>query len=658
MNPKGFGFVSVEGEEEDYYISSENIGDAFNMDTVEIEPLEVLSGERRSARVVSVKERANESIIGTFKKKKKGGIVVPDDPKLTREIEVAPDDFMGALDGQKVVCFISFYGDSDRMPAGRITEVLGFSDDPGVDIYSVVRRYGVPADFSKEALKEAKKASKSIRKKDLKGRIDLTSEACVTIDGDDTKDFDDAVSIKRKGEDYILGVHIADVSFYVTDGSKLDEEARVRGTSIYLPDRVIPMLPEVLCNDMCSLKEGEPRLAVSCVMRINPRGRIISYDIFESVICVRHRMTYNEVNEILDHGNRSLCLKYADMLGDFFLMQDLAMRIRERRKKRGAVDFEFPEAKIRLDGKGRTRDVEVEQRGFSQKMIEDFMLSANETVAKEFCKKKTPFIYRNHIDPDHEKLIALRKTVRSLGIPMDRINKKITPKDIQELLESIKGLPEENFISTLVLRSMQRAEYSSSNEGHFGLAADYYCHFTSPIRRYPDLMIHRILKEELKGKIKKKRRAYYEKLLPDLAGDNSISERRAESLERDVKKLKMIEYMTDHVGQRYFGRVSGVTAWGIYVELDNTIEGMVPMRLLTDDYYDYIPESYEIVGRHSGRHFRLGDPVRIRVEYADKDSGLLDFSLTLPGDEGRSFRSYKKKGNGHGSKKRKTNSKK
>ena len=658
MNPKGFGFVTVEGEEEDFYISSEHISNAFNMDTVEIELLKSTEGEKRNAKIVSVKERANESIIGTFKKKKKSGIVVPDDPRLPREVEIPADSVRSALDGQKVECLVTSYGWRDALPRGQVSEVLGFADDPGVDIYSVIRRYGVPVDFPGEVLEEAGRVSKKLTKKDLKGRVDLTSQACVTIDGDDTKDFDDAVSIRREGEDYILGVHIADVSHYVTEGSALDKEARVRGTSIYLPDRVIPMLPEELCNDMCSLKEQEPRLAISCVMRINPKGRVVFYDIFESVICVRHRMTYNDVNEILDHGDRRLCVKYADMLGDFYLMQDLAMRIRARRKKRGAVDFEFPEAKLKIDEKGRTRDVVVEQRGFSQRMIEDFMLSANETVAKEFCKRKIPFIYRNHVDPDSEKLIALRKVVRSLGIPMERVKKKVTPKDIQALLERIHGLPEEDFISTLVLRSMQRAEYGPSNEGHFGLAAEYYTHFTSPIRRYPDLMIHRILKEELKGKLKKKKRKFYEEILPELTNDNSISERRAESLERDVCKLKMIEYMSDHVGQRYSGRVSGVTAWGIYVELENTIEGLVPMRLMTDDYYDYAPESYEVVGRHSGRRFRLGDVVNIRVEYADKDSGMLDFSLTLPREERPKVQADRKKRHSHGSKKHKAYRKK
>ena len=623
--------MTVEGEEEDYYIGSHDVADAFHMDTVRIVPLEAgnygRDGHRKEAKVVAVVERAVTSVVGVYEQSGRDGYVRPDDAKLPQEIHISPRKSRGAEDGQKVVCRMLSYGSETKLPEAEVTEIIGYKDDPGVDILSVVKKFGVPTTFDKEVTAEAKKVSVPVKKRDIRRRLDLTGVNMVTIDGDDTKDFDDAVSIRREGDDYILGVHIADVSHYVEEDSALDREAKARGTSIYLTDRVIPMLPRILSNGICSLNEGENRLALSCIMRIDKKGKVVKYEIAESVIRVTHRMTYHDVNEILNHGDRTLCVRYADMLGDFYLMQDLSRRIRRRRLKRGSVDFEFPEAKIRLDRTGHAIAVEARERGIAELMIEDFMLSANETVAKEFFSKKLPFLYRNHGKPDGEKLLSLRKLIAGFGLTMGGSGKEASPKDMQKLLKKVQGRPEEGLLSVLVLRSMQRAEYAPENVGHFGLAAEHYCHFTSPIRRYPDLIVHRIIKEQLHGKLKRKRRAHYEAILPELAKKASEAERRADDMEREVDKMKMIEYMADHIGEIYEGKISGVTAWGMYVELPNTVEGMVPMRLMRGDYYEYFEDTYELVGQNSNRHYTLGDVVTIRVDAADIEARLLDFSL-------------------------------
>lgn len=630
-NKKGFGFVTVEGEDEDYYISRRNMADAFHMDTVRIVPVESVGtgrdGHRREAKIVAVVERAVTSVVGVYEQSGRDGYVRPDDAKLPQEIHISPRKIRGAEDGQKVVCHVLSYGSETQLPEGEVIEVIGYKDDPGVDILSVVKKYAVPIAFAKETVEEAKKVSVPVKKKDFRHRLDLTNERMVTIDGDDTKDFDDAVSIRRDGDDYILGVHIADVSHYVREDGALDCEAKERGTSIYLTDRVIPMLPQVLSNGICSLNEGENRLALSCIMRIDKKGKVVKHEIAESVIRVTHRMTYHNVNEILEHGSRALSVRYADVVGDFYLMQDLSRRIRRKRAKRGAVDFEFPEAKITQDRSGHAIAVEARERGIAEMMIEDFMLSANETIAEEFFSKEIPFLYRNHGKPDGEKILSLRKLLAGFGLSMGGSGGEAAPKDMQKLLKKVQGRPEEGLLSVLVLRSMQRAEYAPENVGHFGLAAEYYCHFTSPIRRYPDLIVHRIIKEQLHGKLKRKRQTHYLAILPQLAKQTSEAERRAEDMEREVDKMKMIEYMADHIGDVYEGKVSGVTAWGMYVELPNTIEGMVPLRLMWGDYYEYVEESYELVGQRTHRRFTLGDTVTIQVDAADVEARLLDFSL-------------------------------
>ncbi len=655
QNVKGFGFVTVEGYDEDFFISRDNRLNAFNMDMVSIVLLPERSGSRCEAKIVAVKERAVDSCIGVFERIGSSGLLYPDDQKLPPVIRISHKGFNGAIGGQKVVCKILSYGGKEKksLPEGEVTEILGFKDDPGVDVMSVVYKYRVPVDFDTEVIKESEGLPKSVSKRDMKHRLDLTAARTITIDGDDTKDFDDAISIERKGDGYVLGVHIADVSHYVKENSCLDKDALNRGTSIYLADRVIPMLPERLSNDICSLKEKENRLTLSVLMRFDAKGRIMDYDIAESVICVDHRMTYSQVNEILSMNNRSLCVKYADILGDLFLMEDLAKKIRKRRTRRGAIDFTFPEAKIKLDDSGRAIDVVVLDRGVSEMMIEDFMLSANETVATEFSLRKLPFLYRNHDKPDEDKIISLRKTAAGFGIQLGGKGGKVTPKHLQRFIKKLKGLPQEDLLSILTLRSMARAEYSDSNLGHFGLASEYYCHFTSPIRRYPDLIVHRIIKESLHNKIKKKRKEHYASILHDIAERSSSSERQADELERDVTKMKMAEYMQDHVGEIFTGRISGVTQWGFYVQLPNTVEGMVPLRMITDDYYEFNEEAQTLTGVRTHRVFTLQDEVTIRVDRVDVAARMIDFCLY----EEMSQKSHKQKRRKHGGKKAKINSK-
>ena len=628
-NSRGYGFVTVEGEEEDYYIAKEHIADAYHEDTVRIIPVYAQTGRSKEAKIIAVEKRAISSFVGTLEIIGRSAVVYPDDNRLPECFGVGTHKSGGAKSGKKVYCDILSYGDRAHMPQCEVVEILGDKNAPGVDILSVVKAYQVPTVFSEAVLREAKKVSGSVKKKEMKHRLDLREKRMITIDGDTTKDFDDAVSIERDGEDYILGVHIADVAHYVKEGSLLDREAIERGTSIYLADRVIPMLPEALSNGVCSLQEGEDRLALSCIMRINRKGVVKEHQIAESVIRVTHRMTYTQVNHILSGEHRKLCVAFADILGDLYLMQDLSFSIRRMRKKRGALDFDFPEAKILLDEEGHAIAVEAEERGFSQMMIEDFMVLANETVASHFYHEKIPFVYRVHDKPKEEKLCELQKAADAFGYKFSGRSETMKPKNVQRFLKAIKGTGEESLLMMLTLRSMQRAEYHTECKGHFGLASEYYCHFTSPIRRYPDLLIHRIIKESLHKSLKKKKIANYKEILPVLAHASSEAEHRAENMEREVDKMKKCEYMRDRLGESFEGRVSGITSWGMYVELPNTVEGMVPLRMMWDDHYEYEEETYSLVGQSSGRRFTLGDPVTIRVESADVEARLLDFSLNL-----------------------------
>ena len=631
-NAKGFGFVTVEGFDEDFYIPEKYVGDAFHMDEVRIETLPQRGGHRIEARVEKVLSHNISTIVGTYDRDGKTGYIKSDDAKISTIVYVPEGRDLHALPGQKVVAYITDYKRGYKKPEAVIVEILGFPEEPGVDVTSVVKSYDIPTEFTEDVMAEAEAVNVPIPESEYRRRKDLRDELTVTIDGDDSKDLDDAISLTKKRDHYVLGVHIADVSHYVTEGSALDEEARKRGTSVYLVDRVIPMLPTTLSNGICSLNEGEDRLALSCIMNIDKKGKVTSYKIHESVIRSDRRMTYSDVNRILEDHDETLSAKYDDLVPMFEMMEELAGLLKKRRDKRGNIDFDFTESHIILDEKGIPVQVEPYERGVANRLIEEFMLLANETVAKDALKKKLPFVFRSHGCPDEEKIRDLKHMVGSLGYTLQGDPKDIRPKDIQKLLKKIKGKPEEYLISTMTLRSMQQALYTTDCQGHFGLAAEHYCHFTSPIRRYPDLMIHRIIKENKGKKLRKKRRSYYDGLLPVLTSSLSKLERRADEVEREVDKLKKVQYMTAHVGEQFSGVVSGVTKWGIYVALPDTVEGMISLTSIHDDRYVFDEESFTVTGTHTKRSFTLGQPVDIVVERADTERRVIDF--VLPEDYG------------------------
>ena len=629
-NTKGFGFVTVEGYDEDFFIPEKYTQMAFHKDTVRIEPVGAsVPGGRREARVVEILEHAYTDVVGTFEKSSNFGFVVPDDRHLNSDIFIPALKTMGAKDNSKVVCHLTYYGSQNRKPEGEITEIIGLKGEPGVDILSIVKENDIPTDFPEEVLAEAKKVSGrgKVKKSDIKGREDLRDVMMVTIDGEDSKDLDDAVSLRMDGKDYILGVHIADVSHYVKEDSALDKEALKRSTSVYLPDRVIPMLPTDLSNGICSLNEGVDRLAMSCIMRIDDTGAIKDHRIVESVIRSNHRMTYTSVNKILEDEDQEEIDKYADAVPMFKQMEELAFILHGRRTYRGSLDFDFPETVVELDEDGNPKEIHPYYRGVAQRMIEDFMLAANETVAKHAFDHKLPFLYRTHGFPDPEKLNTLKAFVGGFGYTLEGDVNQIHPKELQRLLDRVEGAPEESLIQTLTLRSMQQAKYTIDCSGHFGLAAGYYCHFTSPIRRYPDLFIHRVLKLAIHKDLTKKKINELNEALPDIADRTSTLERRADSAERDAVKLKKVQYMVPHIGEEFNGKISGVTSWGLYVALPNSIEGMIPVRTMTDDFYEFSEESYELVGKSFNRHYTLGMMLRVKLVAAEPTTRLIDFEL-------------------------------
>ncbi len=632
-NSRGFGFVEVEGEERDYFIPEKDTGHAFHGDTVELEVIKEGGKGRPEGRIVKVIEHEVLTVVGSYERCKGFGFVVSDNQKITRDIFVPKGDDMGAVTGHKVVCLITNYGENGRGPEGRIVEILGHENDPGVDILSIVKSFDLPVEFPQKVLEQAARVAKPVSEADCLGRLDLRDVCLVTIDGEDAKDLDDAVSICRKGEGYELGVHIADVANYVQERSALDKEALRRGTSVYLVDRVIPMLPHALSNGMCSLNAGEDRLALSCIMEINAQGQITSHTLAESVVHIDKRMTYTSVKKILVDEDPTEMAEYEELVPMFRLMAELSTKLRARREKRGAIDFDFPETKVILNKQGRPVDLKPYERNLATMIIEDFMLAANETVAEHFFWQQVPFVYRSHGVPEGEKVHRLAACLGAFGYSLKGLGDEIHPKEIQKLLEKIKGTPEEDFLSRLVLRSMQQARYTVESTKHFGLAAPYYCHFTSPIRRYPDLQIHRIIKEHYRGRYNEKRQEHYQAILPGVAAKSSSLERRAEESEREVIKLKKVEYMAERLGEVYDGVISGVTSWGLYVELPNTVEGLIRITSLTGDYYKYIEETYELIGERTNRHFKMGQPVRVEVIGADTAARTIDFALARGPEE-------------------------
>lgn len=625
---KGFGFVEVEGQEEDYFIPTDKVNGAFHRDMVLIQLEENQSGKRKEARVVKVLSHEIRQVIGYFEKSKSFGYVLPDNQKIAQDIYIPGKFTMGAVTGHKVVVEITDYGTKGRKPEGKIVEIIGHVNDPGVDIISVVKNYEIPTEFPKEVMEQVENIPDEVREEDKIGRKDIRDWQMVTIDGEDAKDLDDAVTLTKEDGIYTLGVHIADVSHYVIENSPLDKEALNRGTSVYLVDRVIPMLPHKLSNGICSLNQGVDRLALSCIMKINEKGEIIDHEIAETLINVDERMSYTAVKEIIVDNNEETINRYKDLVPMFELMAELSEILRKRRYKRGAIDFEFPECKIKLNQKGKPISIEPYDRNKATKIIEDFMLAANETIAEDFYWRQLPFVYRNHDEPDMEKVDQLTTFINNFGYSLKISKDQVHPKELQKLLEKIDGTPEEALISRITLRSMKRAEYTPECKGHFGLAAKYYCHFTSPIRRYPDLLIHRIIKEALNNKLTDKHIAHFEHILPQVTMNCSTTERRADDAERDTEKLKKAEYMLGLVGEEYTGVISGVTNFGIYVELPNTVEGLVHVSNMMDDHYIYDERTYSMTGERTKKTYKIGQTVKIRVEGADKLTRTIDFSFS------------------------------
>lgn len=626
-NAKGFGFVIIDGESEDIFIPENAAGCAMHGDRVQVVLRSSKSGRRREGEIIKVIEHNVKEVVGIYQKSKNFGFVVPDNTKLSRDIFIPIEKSKGAVNGHKVVVEITDYGSKDKKPEGVVKEIIGHVNDPGTDIMSVIKSMNLPLEFPDDVLKQLEDIPDEVSGKDMSGRLDCREWQTVTIDGEDAKDLDDAISLRKEKDKYVLGVHIADVTNYVKEGSPLDKEAVKRGTSVYLVDRVIPMLPHKLSNGICSLNQGVDRLALSCIMEINFSGKVMGHKIAETVIKVDRRMNYSSVKKILEDNDEDEIKEYEELVPMFKLMEELSALLRKNRMKRGAIDFEFPESKIILDDKGKPIDIKPYNRNTATKIIEDFMLIANETVAEDYFWQELPFVYRTHDNPDPEKMIKLGLFISNFGYGIKTAHEEIHPKELQKLLLKIEGTPEEPLISRLTLRSMKQAKYTTVCSGHFGLAANYYCHFTSPIRRYPDLQIHRIIKENLHGGINEKRIKHYNSILPGIAEQCSINERRADEAERDTDKLKMTEYMSQHIGEVYEGVVSGITNWGMYVELPNTIEGMVRITSIEDDYYYYDEEKYELVGEASQRKFKLGQKVKVEVVKTDKLLRQIDFEL-------------------------------
>lgn len=630
---RGFGFVRVEGEDEDIFIPENAMKGALHNDIVQVQVLDIKTGKRREGKIVNIVERGTTTVVGTFAKSRNFGFVVADNQRFGKDIYIPKAQTKGAVSGHKVVVELTDFGGKDKKPEGKIIEILGHINDPGVDIRSIVKAFGFAETFPKEVMNEVENIPSEVDSADWAGRMDIRDWQMVTIDGEDAKDLDDAITIRKEGNIYKLGVHIADVTNYVKEGSPLDKEALSRGTSVYLVDRVIPMLPHALSNGICSLNAGVDRLALSCLMDIDEKGTVVSHKIAETVVNVSRRMSYTSVKKILEDKDQDEMKEYEELIPMFEMMQELAQILREKRRKRGSIDFDFPESKITLDEKGKPIEIKPYDRNTATKIIEDFMLIANETIAEDYFWQELPFVYRSHENPDPEKIMKLGIFINNFGYTIKMGQDEIHPKELQKLIEKIDGTPEEPLISRLTLRSMKQAKYTVTGDGHFGLAAKYYCHFTSPIRRYPDLQIHRIIKENLRTGISEKRIKHYDRILPDVALRSSMMERKADEAEREVDKMKKAEYMSQFIGETFEGVISGMNTWGMYVELPNTVEGMVHVTALKDDYYFYDEERYVMVGERTGKTYKLGEKVEVSVTAVDKMLKTIDFELATEDGE-------------------------
>ena len=626
---RGFGFVLPRDDMyEDVYIPADGINGAMHNDRVIAKITKGRAdGGRTEGEIVRILERANRRVVGTYEKSRNFGFVVPDDPRILDDIFVAREDALGAREGDKVVVEIQRWPEKRRNPEGRIIEVLGHRGDIGVDVLSIIRSYDIPEEFPAAVLHEAEALPGDIPQGELEKRADLRDMKIVTIDGADAKDLDDSVSVERlQNGNFRLGVHIADVAHYVAENSLLDKEAYRRGTSVYFLDRVIPMLPQRLSNGICSLNPKEDRLTMTVFMEIDRCGCVVDYEILESVIRTSERMTYTDVSDILEKNDPALMERYRYLLEDFKAMEELHRILAAKRTERGSIDFEFDEFKVILDEKGKPTDIVKVERRTADKIIEEFMLVCNQTVAEHMYWLGVPFIYRVHEEPDMEKMEAFNAFIYNFGYSIKGI-KRVHPKTLQALIAKVKGKKEERVINTLMLRSLKRARYSHESLGHYGLAATYYCHFTSPIRRYPDLVVHRILKETIKGKMNKDRAEYLKDFVERAAMQSSDRERAADEAEREVEDMKKVEYMADKVGEEFEGIVSGVTAFGLFVELYNGVEGMVRVSYMDDDFYHFDEKSYTLMGARTRKIYKIGDAVRVQVLRADTIDKKLEFTL-------------------------------
>lgn len=624
-HPRGYAFLIPDNPEmEDVYVGLGNLNGAVHGDRVIVRPLFKPSGGRLEGEVVRILKRASTKVVGTIECGKQFAFVTPDDKRFYFDIFIPKDATAGAQTGQKVVVGITRWPEGRRNPEGRVIEVLGYGDEPGIDVLAVIKKYDLPLEFPEKVLRQAEQIPEEISEEELEGRLDLRKEKIVTIDGEDAKDLDDAVSVKRIPGGYRLGVHIADVSYYVREDTPLDKEARKRGCSVYLVDRVIPMLPPKLSNGICSLNPRVPRLTMSVIIDFDENAKVKSYQITPSVIQTCERMTYTAVNKILEENDQETIKRYDYLVEDFKLMEELAAKLNRKRFERGSLDFNFEEAKVILDENGRPVEIKKEHRGIGERIIEEFMLAANEVIAEHMYWLKVPFVYRVHEIPDMEKMYALQEFLHNLGYSIKGI-KNIKPKALQQILEAVKGKPEERVVSTVLLRSLKRAHYSEENLGHFGLASHYYTHFTSPIRRYPDLVIHRILREQMEGGLTEERVEYLNESLGRIAKHSSERERIAEEAERETVELKMVEYMAEKVGEVFVGIISSVTPFGFFVELENTVEGLVHVSTLEDDFYRFDEKSITLRGERTKKVFRIGDRVRVKLARVNKDERQIDF---------------------------------
>lgn len=630
-NQKGFAFLRPDNKDiNDIFIPPADMNGAMHGDRVIVRPMKV-TGEVKSpeGKVIRIIKRANEYVIGTFQKSRHFGFVVPDDKKIAFDIFIPIEEANGAKNNDKVNVKITEWPEKHKKPEGKIVEIIGDIEDTKTHIEAVLLNKKVRQIFPEDVIKEAVRVSaEGIHEQEYKRRTDLRELPIITIDGEDAKDLDDAVYAEKISDnEYKLGVHIADVTHYVKEDRKLDKEALKRATSIYISDRVIPMLPKELSNGVCSLNPNEDKLALSVEMTINGKGNVVDYKIFESIIKSHYRMTYSDVTDILEGNDDSLTEKYREITPMLKVMEELSLILRKKREVRGAIDFDFSETKIITDETGKAIDVIRYDRGVSNKIIEEFMLVCNETVAEHYYWLNMPFVYRIHEDPDEEKMYVFKTLIHNLGYSLKGVNNEVHPRELQQLLLKIKGKKEESIISNMMLRSLRKAVYSSSGTEHFGLAAQYYCHFTSPIRRYPDLQIHRIIKGQLNGKFSEEDYRRLAERVAAVAEQSSTMERIADEIERDVDKIKIAEYMSDKIGNEYEGVISGVTSFGVFVELENSVEGLVHISHMVDDFYIFNEEKRELYGQTGGKIFRIGDRVKIRVENVSIAKAEIDFAF-------------------------------